>query len=167
MLIRPECPWRCSNRRFSDTTIVYRSFTCFRYRHENIISLCGCGVDGDTLCLVYQYMSNGSLYSCLQTKVGTLLEYCFPLFFNTQLTSWFKSWLFIIRVHNHFIFILSIKVFMYLLLYAQITELRNLLHLFGLFYEPLCCTLYEKCIGFWLLFHCTHLTIFSKLKIWK
>lgn len=60
----------------SGNTLVF----FYRYRHENIISLCGYAFDGDELCLVYQYMPNGSLYTCLHTKVGSQF-YIFYAFF--------------------------------------------------------------------------------------
>lgn len=39
-----------------------------RYRHENLVLLYGYALDGDEICLVYQYMQNGSLYDCLHCK---------------------------------------------------------------------------------------------------
>ncbi|XP_064604375.1 uncharacterized protein LOC135469734 [Liolophura sinensis] len=41
------------------------------YRHENIVQLYGFAVDGDEICLVYQYMDNGSLEDRLQCKGDT------------------------------------------------------------------------------------------------
>lgn len=43
--------------------------TLMLYRHENIVQLYGFAVDGDEICLVYQYMDNGSLEDRLQCKV--------------------------------------------------------------------------------------------------
>jgi len=40
-----------------------------RYHHENIVALYGYAMDGDEVCLVYQYMVNGSLQSCLHGQV--------------------------------------------------------------------------------------------------
>ncbi|XP_041349899.1 LRR receptor-like serine/threonine-protein kinase GSO2 [Gigantopelta aegis] len=42
-----------------------------RYRHENIVTLYGYALDGPSLCLVYQYMVNGSLEDRLQCHKGT------------------------------------------------------------------------------------------------
>ena len=39
----------------------------FRLRHENILPLMGYSCDGPELCLVYDYMFNGSLSSSLES----------------------------------------------------------------------------------------------------
>ncbi|XP_053377162.1 uncharacterized protein LOC123530515 isoform X2 [Mercenaria mercenaria] len=49
--------------------------TLSRYRHENIVSLYGYTLDNDEVCLVYQYMTNGSLYQCLHNKPGVILTW--------------------------------------------------------------------------------------------
>jgi len=46
----------------------------YRYRHDNIIQLCGYSMDGAQLCLVYQFMENGSLENRLMCKVCTVLQ---------------------------------------------------------------------------------------------
>ncbi|XP_060562129.1 uncharacterized protein LOC132721767 isoform X2 [Ruditapes philippinarum] len=48
--------------------------TLSKYRHENILSLYGYSLDNDEVCLVYQYMINGSLYQCLHGKPGTVFK---------------------------------------------------------------------------------------------
>lgn len=42
-----------------------------KYRHENIVSLFGYSVNGPAKCLVYEYLSNGSLEDRLMRKDGT------------------------------------------------------------------------------------------------
>ncbi|KAK3103350.1 hypothetical protein FSP39_018655 [Pinctada imbricata] len=44
--------------------------TLIRYRHENIVPLYGYTLDGSEVCLVYQYMQNGSLEDKLRLKGG-------------------------------------------------------------------------------------------------
>lgn len=46
-----------------------------KYRHENIVSLYGYTLDEDEVCLVYQYMTNGSLYQCLHYKPAMVLTW--------------------------------------------------------------------------------------------
>lgn len=41
-----------------------------RYRHENIVTLYGYALDGDEVCLIYQFMPNGSLDDCLHQRNG-------------------------------------------------------------------------------------------------
>ena len=45
-------------------------FMCCRLSHENILRLLGYSEDGECICLVYPYMSNGSLEDCLACKVN-------------------------------------------------------------------------------------------------
>ena len=42
-----------------------------KYRHENIVSLFGYSIDGPAKCLVYEYLSNGSLEDRLMRKDNT------------------------------------------------------------------------------------------------
>ncbi|XP_052779813.1 interleukin-1 receptor-associated kinase-like 2 [Mya arenaria] len=43
-----------------------------RYHHENLVTLYGYAIDGDEVCLVYQYMVNKSLHDCLHGQVTVL-----------------------------------------------------------------------------------------------
>lgn len=43
--------------------------TLSKYRHDNILPLYAYSLDGPEPCLLYQYMSNGSLFDCLFGKV--------------------------------------------------------------------------------------------------
>lgn len=43
----------------------------YQYRHPNIMDLAGCCVEEEVYCLVYTYMSNGSLQERLQCQDGT------------------------------------------------------------------------------------------------
>ncbi|XP_059171804.1 uncharacterized protein LOC131952890 isoform X2 [Physella acuta] len=45
--------------------------TLLKYQHENILTLYGYALDGPQLCLVYQFLSNGSLEDRLSQKGGT------------------------------------------------------------------------------------------------
>ncbi|XP_033744902.1 receptor-like kinase LIP2 isoform X2 [Pecten maximus] len=45
--------------------------TLIRYRHENIVALYGYTLEGSDVCLVYQFMPNGSLEDRLSCKSGT------------------------------------------------------------------------------------------------
>lgn len=45
--------------------------TLIRYRHENIVALYGYTLEGSDVCLVYQFMPNGSLEDRLSCKCGT------------------------------------------------------------------------------------------------
>lgn len=36
-----------------------------KFKHKNLLSLCGISSDGPSLCIVYEYMSNGSLQDCI------------------------------------------------------------------------------------------------------
>ncbi|CAL1543348.1 unnamed protein product [Lymnaea stagnalis] len=42
-----------------------------KYQHENILTLYGYALDGPEMCLVYQYLTNGSLEDRLELKDGT------------------------------------------------------------------------------------------------
>ncbi|VDN05630.1 unnamed protein product [Thelazia callipaeda] len=49
--------------------------TLSKYRHDNILPLYAYSLDGPHPCLLYQYMSNGSLFDCLFGKKHTLLTW--------------------------------------------------------------------------------------------
>jgi interleukin-1 receptor-associated kinase 4 len=36
-----------------------------KFKHKNLLSICGLSTDGPSLCIVYEYMSKGSLQDCL------------------------------------------------------------------------------------------------------
>lgn len=42
---------------------------CFRLQHENIVKLIGCSTDGPLYCIVYEYVSHGSLEDSLACQV--------------------------------------------------------------------------------------------------
>jgi len=42
---------------------------CVSFRHKNIITLYGCSTDGPSVCLIYEFMVNGSLLDRLTRRV--------------------------------------------------------------------------------------------------
>uniref|UniRef100_A0A8R1TTB4 non-specific serine/threonine protein kinase n=1 Tax=Onchocerca volvulus TaxID=6282 RepID=A0A8R1TTB4_ONCVO len=49
--------------------------TLSKYRHDNILPLYAYSLDGPEPCLLYQYMSNGSLFDCLFGKKSMVLTW--------------------------------------------------------------------------------------------
>ncbi|KAM3726021.1 Pelle-like serine/threonine-protein kinase [Dirofilaria immitis] len=49
--------------------------TLSKYRHDNILPLYAYSLDGPQPCLLYQYMSNGSLFDCLFRKKEVVLTW--------------------------------------------------------------------------------------------
>lgn len=68
---------RMSEANTAETTVerssqVMREMTCLlKFRHENLVTLYGYALDGPSLCLIYQYMPNGSLEDRLMCKNKT------------------------------------------------------------------------------------------------
>ncbi|KAL8587158.1 hypothetical protein ACOMHN_026125 [Nucella lapillus] len=73
---------KCAVKKLSDaenqesvverSTQIKRELTSLlKFRHENIVMLYGYAVDGESLCLIYQYMPNGSLEDRLMCKKNT------------------------------------------------------------------------------------------------
>ncbi|KAL4225969.1 hypothetical protein ACF0H5_013956 [Mactra antiquata] len=65
-------------RAFDEASALHMSSelkTLSRYRHENIVSMYGYALDNDEVCLVYQFMPNGSLYDCLFKRTDVVLTW--------------------------------------------------------------------------------------------
>lgn len=56
--------------------MIIRLVSVFRYQHENIVTLYGYAYSNTDLCLVYQYLVNGSLEDRLMRKVSPLWYVC-------------------------------------------------------------------------------------------
>jgi len=93
-----------------------------RFRHKNVITLYGCSTDGPSVCLIYEYMVNGSLQHQLSRQVCSMLE----SFLQRSAWNIHKSQSISILLRTIVVVIVVITVFI-----AIFTVLSKFIQLFG------------------------------------